>query len=91
MTQTIGVWNSGFRLIIWLPLNNNKWFDRHSVAKKKKEKENKSKKQTKKKKNKKLKTKNQNKPNNCTNMCFSLRDQSTPASALCTDIALGKN
>lgn len=36
MTQTIGVWNSGFRLIIWLPLNNNKWFDRHSVAKKQK-------------------------------------------------------
>lgn len=37
MTQTIGVWNSGFRLIIWLPLNNNKWFDRHSLAKNKKE------------------------------------------------------
>lgn len=42
MTQTIGVWNSGFRLIIWLPLNNNKWFDRHSIAKNEK-KENKSK------------------------------------------------
>lgn len=57
MTQTIGVWNSGFRLIIWLPLNNNKWFDRHSVAKKKKKKENKSKKQTKKKKTKNKKPK----------------------------------
>ena len=58
--------------------------------KKEREKENKSKKQTNKKpKNK--KKKNQNEPNNCTNMCFSLRDQSTPASALCTDIALGKN
>lgn len=61
MTQTIGVWNSGFRLIIWLPLNNNKWFDRHSIAKKKerererKKKENKSKKQTN-KKNQKTKT-----------------------------------
>lgn len=88
MTQTIGVWNSGFRLIIWLPLNNNKWFDRHSVAKKKK----KRRKISQKNKLKKKKTKNnQNEPNNCTNMCFSLRDQSTPASALCTDIALGKN
>lgn len=79
MTQTIGVWNSGFRLIIWLPLNNNKWFDRHSLAKNKEENKPKN------------KQKNQNKPNNCTNMCFSLRDQSTPASALCTDIALGRN
>lgn len=47
MTQTIGVWNSGFRLIIWLPLNNNKWFDRHSLAKNKKENNPKNKQKTK--------------------------------------------
>lgn len=47
MTQTTGVWNSGFRLIIWLPLNNNTWFDRHSLAKNKKENKPQNKQKTK--------------------------------------------
>lgn len=42
-----------------------------------------------KKKRKQKENKNHN--NNCTNMYFSLRDQGTPASALCTYIALERN
>lgn len=50
MIETINVWNSGFRIIIWLPLNNYKWFDRHSLAKNKKAQKTPKKQKTKKKK-----------------------------------------
>jgi hypothetical protein len=56
-------------LLSGCPLNNNKWFDRHSLAKNKTRKETQNEPKRKKKLYK---------------YVFSLRDQGTPASALCT-------